>query len=193
MDFEHEAQLPRKEESHKEELRKGEFYYDGDFSEPSTPGMSDADSDIQSDILAQPIPHCVFDPPEIPPGRFTWFCCIPGCSYAIDLLNLKEENLNGLPEDTTCILKSKSWSSVRDAPVQQSLQHMVNIHYNSHLQDYGIYVDLRGKRRYVDVWPPGSSKERQVRKTVVKLEEDDIMPELRRSRRPKSGPLVYTR
>ncbi|EDR13790.1 uncharacterized protein LACBIDRAFT_322967, partial [Laccaria bicolor S238N-H82] len=192
MDFEFEAQLPRKEASHKEELRKGEFSYDGDFSEPSTPGMSDTDSDIESDIFAQPIPQCVFDPPEIPPGRFTWFCCIPGCSYTIDLLNLTEENLNGLPEHTAYILKSKSWSSVRDSPVQQSLQHLVNIHYNSHLEEHGIYVDLKGKRRYVDVWPPGSSKKRQVKETVVKLEEDDTGPELRRSRRPKSGPVVYT-
>ena len=192
MDFEHEAQLPRIEESYKE-LRKGEFSYDGDFSEPSTPGMSDTDSDIQSDIFAQPIPQCVFDPPEIPPGRFTWFCCIPDCPYAIDLLNLKEEDLDGLQEHTACILKSKSWSSVRDAPVQQSLQYLVNIHYNSHLQEHGIYVDFRGKRRYVDVWPPGSSKERQVKEAVVKLEEDDIVPEPRRSRRPKNRPLVYTR
>lgn len=150
------------------------FVYDSDFSEESTSEES-GESDSVESIDGSVIPSFCFQAPELPAGSFTWRC--PGkCGYSIDLLDLKEENTVGLSQDTVEKLLVKSWGSIKEGFVQQSLAHMVHKHYYQHLRDAGIELVRKNNKYYAQRWPPVVKQRRSERKKVlpVKVEGHNV-------------------
>jgi len=126
--------------------------YDSDFSELSTPPVSDSDSadeDIDPEILAQ-IPRCLYLEPVLPDAGFKWYCPVPGsCEYTIDMLALTDENMKSLHLLDTQFLRSKWWSSLREPRVVESFYSMVSRHYYEHLWKQGIRFRARGHLKVV--------------------------------------------
>ncbi|KAJ7766861.1 hypothetical protein B0H16DRAFT_1687045 [Mycena metata] len=100
--------------------------YDPDFSEPSTPGCSDAeyDSDSPKVPLSSTLMH-VSQPPSLLPGRFVWDCPVPACAYSIDLLN------DHIPGDgvSEAYVDRAQFRNLHDEHVQKVLHRMVSRHY----------------------------------------------------------------
>jgi hypothetical protein len=127
-----------------------EHLYDSDFSEASTPPMSDSDSD--SNISPDPellalIPRCLWDPPELPIAGFVWTCPVPDCEYSIDFLKLTAENVAGLLDNEVRFLKNKKWTSIQDGRVTRNFYLMVTVHWDDHLERNGIQLRKSSERK----------------------------------------------
>ncbi|KAJ7047194.1 hypothetical protein C8F04DRAFT_222698 [Mycena alexandri] len=106
---------------------KHHINYDPDFSEPSTPGCSDAeyDSDSPKVPLSSVLMH-VSQPPSLLPGRFVWDCPVPACPYSIDLLN---DDIHGDGVSEVYVERGQ-FNDLRDEQVQKVLHRMVSRHYS---------------------------------------------------------------
>ena len=136
--------------------------YDSDFSTASTPpgspsssssGLSDSRpaSPVDPDIVAL-IPSEFYVPPQVS-ATFQWACPVQECGYLIDLLHLTEENLatEDLTEDEKRRLKSKSWN-IREDWVREAFGYMVDKHLVQHLDEWGIRLEMQGKRVRIRVY-----------------------------------------
>ncbi|KAI0655097.1 hypothetical protein C8Q70DRAFT_443807 [Cubamyces menziesii] len=135
--------------------------YDSDFSTTSTPpgspsssssGLPDSRpvSPIDPDIVAL-IPSEFYVPPQVS-ATFQWACSVQECGYIIDLLHLTEENLatEDITENEKRRLKSKSWN-IREDWVREAFGYMVDKHLLQHLDEWGIRLEMQG-RRFKAVW-----------------------------------------
>ncbi|KAH9898382.1 hypothetical protein C8Q73DRAFT_684671 [Cubamyces lactineus] len=135
--------------------------YDSDFSTASTPpgspsssssGLPDSRpvSPVDPDIVAL-IPSEFYVPPQVS-ATFQWVCPVQECGYLIDLLHLTGENLatEDLTEDEKRRLKSKSWN-IREDWVREAFGYMVDKHLVQHLDEWGIRLEMQGKR-FKAVW-----------------------------------------
>lgn len=120
------------------------FHYDSDFSELSTPPASDSDSDdtyVSKDLKSR-IPSYCWEEPVIPPGRFAWHC--HGCSYVINLLDLRDENLKGLSKEAIGVLRRKPLPYLTEPSMHAAFLLMVSNHYQEHMRRNGVTLELRG-------------------------------------------------
>ncbi|KAJ7172119.1 hypothetical protein C8R46DRAFT_1084870 [Mycena filopes] len=111
---------------------KHRLIHDPDFSEPSTPGCSDAEYDSDScEVDPPPIPPHMREPPSLLPGRFIWDCPVPQCRHSIDFL--KPDNIpgNGLSET---YVRNQQFCNLQDEHVQRVLCRMVEQHYLEHIR-----------------------------------------------------------
>ncbi|KAM6501259.1 hypothetical protein JOM56_004273 [Amanita muscaria] len=116
------------------------FHYDEDFSEPSTPGDINSDDEIP-----RCIPYFVWCTPRVVPGRFKWDC--PGCDHTIDLLDLKQEQLEVLPCQFAEYIKSLKWEYITNPEVQEAFGIMAKKHLVCHMNEVG--ADLLEKKGVV--------------------------------------------
>ncbi|KAM6497701.1 hypothetical protein JOM56_005649 [Amanita muscaria] len=120
------------------------FHYDEDFSEPSTPGDINSDDEIPHappEVVSR-IPYFVWCTPQVLPGRFKWDC--PGCDHTIDLLNLKQEQLELLPRKLAEYIKSLKWEYITKPEVQEAFGIMAKKHLVCHMNQVG--ADLLEKK-----------------------------------------------
>ncbi|RDB28883.1 hypothetical protein Hypma_015527 [Hypsizygus marmoreus] len=125
---------PSIEEPNVRNTHKPTFIYDSDFSEASTSGESDSETEESTTSF------CTF--PTIPAGRFEWQC--DRCNYTIDFLALAEENVKDLPHHIAERLRGFSWGSKDDEDVKIALRIMTKTHFN---QIHRRGVPQRDKRR----------------------------------------------
>ena len=106
-------------------------FYDSEFSEPSTPGLSDTSmEDIEGDT--PPLPAALHVIPRLPDGRFDWQC--PRCAYRVDLLKLTDEQLGTLsPETYRVFVRGRGWKQ-RDESVQTAFGQLVAMHAMVHME-----------------------------------------------------------
>lgn len=117
--------------------------YDSDFSEASTLSAPESDSDASPCRDPKlPVPPYLLERPEIPSGRFAWRC--PGCVYTIDFLKLMDENTKDLPHALATVLKGRSWTYLKEGPVQLAFFKMVSDHYRIHLHENGVRIVQKG-------------------------------------------------
>ncbi|KAI0335253.1 hypothetical protein GY45DRAFT_1366832 [Cubamyces sp. BRFM 1775] len=135
--------------------------YDSDFSTASTPpgspsssssGLPDSRpaSPVDPDIVAL-IPSEFYVPPQVS-ATFQWACPVQECGYLIDLLHLTEENLatEDVTEDEKRRLKGRRWN-IREDWVREAFGYMVDKHLLKHLDEWGIRLEMQG-RRFKAVW-----------------------------------------
>ncbi|KAF8642257.1 hypothetical protein AX16_009532 [Volvariella volvacea WC 439] len=130
------------------------FRYDSDFSEASTPPASDSepDTEISSGDLLSRIPHYCWKPPELPLGEFKWSC--PGCNYEINLMDVRDEQLEGVSPRIADAMRRKAWKLISEPEVQVAFRQMVSIHWQQEMRRNGVQVVQRGDQWRIGAWPP---------------------------------------
>ena len=76
-----------------------------------------------------------------------WHCPVSCCLYTIDLLNLTEENTEGLRESMKSFLLRKAWKGIKEEPVRSTLLNMISSHYNEHLKQNGVHLVGTGTKK----------------------------------------------
>ncbi|KAF7311379.1 hypothetical protein MKEN_01039800 [Mycena kentingensis (nom. inval.)] len=117
----------------------GGLEYDSDFSEPSTPGMTDSEDDQQPPQLLVPSHLCarISRIPTVK-GTFTWRCEMPECHYSVDLLDLPQRPI----EDTLYRRVRKRECGTNFKNAESLLHRMMFEHYTgpAHLNVQGAIL-----------------------------------------------------
>lgn len=123
--------------------------YISDFSEESSVASESSDEGVDAHLreFELLIPPQLFQVPDLPGPDNRWWCRVLGCDYLIDMQNLKQENVQGLPGDSVFYLMQKKWRSIReDKRAQSCFLEMVSVHYKTHLERLGLeLVRSKGK------------------------------------------------
>ncbi|KAJ6618830.1 hypothetical protein B0H10DRAFT_1215987 [Mycena sp. CBHHK59/15] len=121
-------------------LNKIEYVWDSDYSECSTPGCSDSESDFDappfkpSPLLSRILQH-ILRPPALLPGRGIWDCPVPKCTHSINFFHLNERDVAQLtPRYVASYVRNKQYETLGDETVRMALCQMVSRHYISHLR-----------------------------------------------------------
>ncbi|KAJ7112436.1 hypothetical protein C8R43DRAFT_152254 [Mycena crocata] len=114
--------------------------YDSDFSELSTPGCSESETETETNPPPLSFPREFWPMSQLPtlhPGRFIWDCPIRKCEYFIDLLNLSQEETDTiteqLGEEYSIYIQNRQYENLGDENLQRAFGKLVSHHYCSHL------------------------------------------------------------
>ena len=131
--------------------------YDSDFSVdsdvpeyPSSPSESSSSSPLPQDVRPLDPDVLLFLPPEFfqppqPSRALKWACPVPECPYIVDLLNLTDENLDTphIPALQKARLRQGPWA-VHEGWVREAFGYIVDKHYETHLEEWGIVLEIVG-------------------------------------------------
>ncbi|KAJ3565004.1 hypothetical protein NP233_g7923 [Leucocoprinus birnbaumii] len=139
---------------HSPVVPSSKFQYDSDFSEASTPPLSDSESEVADQRLLEKIPWYCRVPPELE-SHHLWRC--PGCRvYQIDLLHLDDDELEEIPEQfakTLRSIRSKADDVPKSDEVLVAFGHLVHQHYERHLRELGVQIVDEDGDVSVRKWP----------------------------------------
>ncbi|TBU48316.1 hypothetical protein BD309DRAFT_854147 [Dichomitus squalens] len=127
--------------------------YDPDFSPPSTTlgsptsTPSRPSTPVDPDLLAR-LPSQLWYPPNVN-ALLIWPCPWDGCSYTINLLHPKEEDMDhpDITEEDKQRFRSRTWKGPRDVRAREAFAYMVDKHHDYHFRELGIEFDLFNGRR----------------------------------------------
>lgn len=155
-------------------LETSQFQYDSDFSEPSTPGVSDYEMNEGTNDLK--VPEFCMERPFIPHGKMTWTCPGTGCDYQLDLVDMSRV-VNNLSQSRSGIQIPNDWDN------RTLLLMLISRHYESdHLQkNVGVFQSSSTWR--VEPLQVPETDKRAVVAVKREADADDLEPQIRRSNR----------
>ncbi|KAH0832042.1 hypothetical protein J3R83DRAFT_12949 [Lanmaoa asiatica] len=119
--------------------------YASDFLESSDGEGDDSDHRLAEEEAVDHIPWQLQLPPLLPDVDGRWWCPLQECNHQIDLHDLTEEEVRGIPDELVGYILQKQWhNAAYDEKVLQGFRLMVTNHYLKHFEERGVKTERKG-------------------------------------------------